>query len=193
MGRRILFLDIDGVLNSVRTYIAFGSYPDRLTPEHVAALDPVALGLIRRMCASAGVSIVLSSSWRVDHRWSDVGQALDLPIIDATPCLPFSRGEEIATWLSRNQDVSAYAIVDDIPDMLDGQRSRFVKICGEEGYLWRDHVKVCELLGASPYEGGPCSSAFMARRLGAGSLRWDEPSAAVDLPPVLALHHRSAQ
>ena len=121
---KILFLDIDGVLNSTRTCVAFGGYPMEL--KHIAAFDQVAIRLIQRLCDSAGVQVVLSSAWRLHCDFKDVGAALGLPIIDRTPSLSGNRGSEIARWLSEHPEVEQYAIIDDDGDMLDGQLSRFV-------------------------------------------------------------------
>ena len=112
---KVLFLDIDGVLNSRRTAVAFGSYPHKLA--HLERFDHAALGLVRRLC-EAGVSVVLSSSWREEYQHSEIGRALDLPIIGGTPVLSGSRGSEIAAWLVEHEDVRTWAIVDDDPDML---------------------------------------------------------------------------
>jgi hypothetical protein len=150
---RVLFLDIDGVLNSTRTCVAFGGYPMEL--EHLGAFDHVAIRLLQRMCDSAGVQIVLSSAWRLFHDHKEVASALGLPIIDRTPSMPGPRGGEIADWLSRHPEVEEYAIVDDDPDMLPEQLPRFVKTSGEEGLSFGDYRKLCSLLGANPYEGEP--------------------------------------
>ncbi|MDH0863237.1 HAD domain-containing protein [Mitsuaria sp. GD03876] len=93
---RVPFLDIDGVLNSSKTAVAFGGYPLELT--HIGAFDRVAIRLLHRFCDSARVQVVLSSAWRLHHPFADVGKALGLPIIDATPWLCGQpRGFEIAS------------------------------------------------------------------------------------------------
>jgi len=150
---KVLFLDIDGVLNSVRTCVAFGGYPMKL--EHIAAFDLVAIRLLHRLCDSAGVVVVLSSAWRLSHPFKEVGDALGLPIIDRTPSLPGPRGAEIAAWLAEHPEVETWAIVDDDADMLDGQLPRFVHTNGEDGMAWKDYAKLCEIFGANPYEGEP--------------------------------------
>ncbi len=176
--RSVLFLDIDGVLNAVRTCVGLGTYPHDLTAEHVALLDATALGLIRRLCQSSYCDVVLSSSWRITHDWRDVGRALRLPIVDCTPRLLGPRGKEIAAWLEAHPDVTRYAIVDDDSDMLPEQLAHFVKTDVNEGLLWRDYVRLCDLFGVGPYEGGPRAAKLEAVIGGSGSLVWDEPPAA---------------
>lgn len=150
---KILFLDIDGVLNSVRTSMAFGGYPMELT--HLEAFDQVAIKLLQRLCDSAGIQIVLSSAWRLHFPFKNVGQALELPIIDRTAYLGTTRGVEINDWLVRHPEVETWAIIDDDNDMLPDQQTRFVRTDGFEGMSWKDFSKLCEILGASPYEGQP--------------------------------------
>ncbi|MCO5338601.1 HAD domain-containing protein [Delftia tsuruhatensis] len=82
---RVLFLDIDGVLNSTRTCVAHGGFPHELT--HTEAFDWVAIKLLQRLCDSSGIQVVLSSAWRLTHNFKDVAKAFDLPIIDRTPSL----------------------------------------------------------------------------------------------------------
>lgn len=160
--KKVLFLDVDGVLNSTRTYIAFGGRPSKL--HHQRMFDQVAIGLLRRLCASAGIVIVWSSAWRQDHRWQDAAEAFDLPIIDATPMLGH-RGLEIAFWLEQHPQVEQYAILDDEPSMLDGQLSRFIQTSGHEGLTWERFTALCEVFGESPYAGEASHAGWVTTKL----------------------------
>jgi hypothetical protein len=150
---KVLFLDIDGVLNSTKTCVAFGGYPMEL--EHIRAFDGAAIKLIQRLCDSAGVQIVLSSAWRLHYPYEKVGEALGLPIIDRTPSFLGPRGLEINAWLADHPDVELFAIVDDGADMLPDQMPRFVRTNGHEGLTWGDFTKLCALFGESPFAGQP--------------------------------------
>lgn len=165
---KVLFLDIDGVLNSTRTCVAFGGYPMELT--HIGAFDQVAIRLIQRLCDSGGVQVVLSSAWRLIHPHDEVGKALGLPIIDRTPSLTGPRGLEINAWLSNHPEVKQYAIVDDDSDMLPDQIARFVQTAGHEGLTWNDFTKLCALFGENPYAGEPRNRSWRS----AGELAWDD-------------------
>jgi hypothetical protein len=149
---KVLFLDIDGVLASMRTAVAFGGWPHRL---HHAMFDPVAIGLVRAVCRGSGAKVVLSSAWRILHKHDDVGRAFELPIIDSTPQLIGARGTEIADWLAKHPEVTAYAIVDDDSDMLPEQMPRFVKTSAFDGLNWSAYLRLCELLGCNPHDGAP--------------------------------------
>ncbi len=144
---KVVFLDIDGVINSHRTAIAFGGYPHTFDGYERAMFDEVALALIRGIVKQAGASVVLSSSWRLTHEFALVGKALDLPIIDRTPSLCAPRGVEISFWLDKHPEVENYAIVDDDADMLGDQQPFFVHTSGFDGFAWKDAVKLAELMG----------------------------------------------
>ena len=138
---KILFLDIDGVLDSRRSVLAFNGYP---RPGSDEKFDPVAVALIRRLCNN-GVKIVLSSSWRIGQR-ETYKSILGLPIIGRTPCLEGVRGREIAQWLSSHEKPKKWAILDDDSDMLDEQMSHFVHVDASNGLLLQDYELLCHIL-----------------------------------------------
>jgi hypothetical protein len=58
----ILFLDIDGVLNSLASVVAIGqSYPAK--DVQTVTLDPVAVGLLKAMCKECDFHIYVHSTW----------------------------------------------------------------------------------------------------------------------------------
>jgi hypothetical protein len=108
---KILFLDIDGVLNTHKSIGQFG----------VDFIDRAMVILVARIVQVTGAKIVLSSTWRVD----DKDRALvvrelaqhGLELHDCTPVLAIGdRCDEIAAWLSNNSHVQRFAILDDWPD-----------------------------------------------------------------------------
>ena len=135
---KVVFLDIDGVLNSHRTAIAFGGIPFTTARSGRSRLDEVAIRLIGGIVRASGAVIVLSSTWRKHEDWLDYGPALDLPIIDRTPSLCGNRGTEIADWLRRHPDVERYAIIDDDSDMLPEQLPYFVHTSGFDGFTFSE-------------------------------------------------------
>jgi hypothetical protein len=152
---KVVFLDIDGVLNSQRSCIAFGGYPHEVVGFHRDMFDEVALRLIRGIVKQAGASVVLSSSWRITNSAHEVANGLDLPIMDITPVRWAAgqvRGHEIAEWLSKHPEVESYAIVDDDSDMLPEQAPFFVHTSNFDGFRWADAQKLCELLGIDIYD-----------------------------------------
>ena len=151
---KVIFLDIDGVLNSTKTSQAMGGYPQELYERE--AFDWMAIRLLQRLADSSGVQFVLSSAWRLYFSFEDVAKAFDLPIIGATPSSSADgteRGYEIRDWLTVHPEVDAYVILDDDPDMLEEQMSNFVKTDTNEGMSWKDFSQVCSILGESPFAG----------------------------------------
>lgn len=146
---KILFLDIDGVLNSARSCRAFDGYPHDFSDEGMRKFDSVAIGLVRKLCDKTGALIVLSSTWRMLHDISECAQGLGLPIFDRTPILEGPRGVEINAWLSKHPEVTRYAIVDDDSDMLPEQKQYFVKTNFEEGLSMHDFKALLGLLSDS--------------------------------------------
>lgn len=139
---KALFLDIDGVLNSRRTEVAFGGYPHDFSEHDMARFDWVAVGLIRKLCRETGAQIVLSSTWRLHFTVAEVAAGLDLPIVDATPDSPAGydgRGHEIAAWLADHPEVTHYAIVDDLAVMRREQAAHFVQTNDECGLTLDDY------------------------------------------------------
>lgn len=152
---KVLFLDMDGVLNSTRSCIANRGYPFDFSPEHMAMFDNIAVSMIRGLCAAGGVSIVVSSAWRTTHHWDAIGRALDLPTMDQTPSLLGCRGDEIAAWLAAHPEVAQYAIVDDDPDMLPEQLPFFVKTNGDEGLSFANLSRLADIFGINVHACAP--------------------------------------
>lgn len=113
---KVIFLDVDGVLNSAQD-----GYSIRLrTDSH--------LKLLQRIIKETGAKIVLSSSWRIGFtpasrnllaRFKEYG----LELMDCTPELPGScRGDEIRQWLTDNvynYDIENFVILDDEANMAE--------------------------------------------------------------------------
>jgi len=136
---KVIFLDIDGVLNSLRSCLALGGRPHSARDWHL--FDQVAVGLLRRAIEETGAVCVLSSSWRVDidrapGGLTALGECLGVPFIGVTrrsrgqEC----RGHEIRDWLAAHEDVQNWAILDDSSDMLPEQMSHLVHVDLREGF-----------------------------------------------------------
>lgn len=121
---KILFLDVDGVLNSWKTG---GRY----------ALKRSCLRRLQKIIEETECKVVLSSTWRRDEyalkRLKRVLKYRGLEILDKTIYIPSGpRGLEIQEWIKRN-DVKRYAILDDDSDMLEEQLKNFFQTDGDYG------------------------------------------------------------
>lgn len=154
MSRKIIFLDIDGVLNSLRSCLALGGYPfpGRSKERDWHLFDDVAVGLLRRVVSKTGAVCVLSSSWRLGmdaDDLQDLAERLGVPIIGKTrdTYSRERRGEQIRDWLQTNPDVVCYAILDDDSDMMHEQLPYFVKVNHDDGLTYAQHKQLIDLLG----------------------------------------------
>jgi len=109
---KVLFLDIDGVVNSRDST----NFKDSLWP-----LDPYKAFLVGKIQLETGCKVVLSSSWR--HHPDGVREVEKriVRIIDTTPTLLDKRGQEVSAWLSEHPEVTRYAILDDDSDFFEDQ------------------------------------------------------------------------
>jgi len=152
---KILFLDIDGVLNSfddmyarnMEWKISKQTVPSR--DDHGQLFDERCVRWLRYIVHKTECVIVLSSTWRkngltaIKYLWRD--RNLPGTVIDITPDLGTIRGKEIETWLKDFKDhVDTYCIVDDDSDMLEGQS--FVQIDGNIGLTKVDVGKIINIL-----------------------------------------------
>jgi len=140
-----IFLDFDGVLNSSERRKSRSTPTERngLYKENIAILNRILEGL-------PGAHIVVTSSWRIERTLAEMksemmgyGILIEGRHVDVTPILPDDgRGEEIATWLSRHQEIEQYVILDDVvDDLLPGQLTHTVHIDSRYG-LEAKHVDV---------------------------------------------------
>lgn len=137
---KIIFLDIDGVLNHFDWY-ASTEFQSIKTKEDVELdIDPRCTHRIMDLCNQFNAKVVITSSWKIS--WYSTIMRLErggLPhdyVIDHTPdylWIPVenfdkSRGAEIQGWLNNHPEVTNYVIVDDRVDFKEEQMSHFVQI-----------------------------------------------------------------
>jgi hypothetical protein len=139
---KIIFLDIDGVLNiHSRERDEYGS----LFHKHLE-------DSLKLIVNNTDAKIVITSTWRFSGLKSmqEMWKLRNLPgeVIDITPegsqqlesglFTGVIRGEEIKEWLSHHPEVISYVIIDDNKDMLDEQLPYFVKTSGN--YTHEDSI-----------------------------------------------------
>ncbi|HEX3624099.1 MAG TPA: HAD domain-containing protein [Verrucomicrobiae bacterium] len=144
---RIVFLDIDGVLNSQKSVLQFGTRY-RFGTSNIAALNEI----LRKTDAR----FVVTSTWREGLMLAEIAQFLErdgaLPgrMAGQTQILQTRRGMEIDAWLRGvPYPVSSFVILDDLDDM-DPHRKRFVQTDPQSGITMADAQRAIELLEAWP-------------------------------------------
>lgn len=137
---KVIFLDIDGVLNHEDYYR--WRY-EEITINHrdfvhpYSEFSPDSIKQLNRILKETGAEIILSSTWRFDEMdklqklFKEVG--IERPITDITPDLynvfnsHCCRGKEIEKFLNEHPEIDRYVILDDDTDMEDYQLPYFVK------------------------------------------------------------------
>lgn len=147
--RRILFVDIDGVLNSVDSAERFQTFE---------VLDPTAVQLLRVVTERNEAEIVITSTWRLWANWlalirrsfSEAGWE-NPPIIGRTPELRGVRGSEIAVWLAQNP-TDSFIIIDDDTDMLPEQMNSLVSCDPQHGFGEREVGEIDRIWERTSFE-----------------------------------------
>lgn len=111
MSRRVIFLDIDGVVAPIRSADRYGD------------LDPACIRVLNEIVASSGADVVVASSLRHGKTVAELQAMLDAHgfsgvVLDKTPTdvRPARRDVEIAAWLGTHP-VRGCVIIDDHADL----------------------------------------------------------------------------
>lgn len=145
----IIFLDIDGVLNSE---IFYGERHLRFESGEISRDDEnhsknnictKIISYLNLLCQQIDAVVVISSSWRSGETVESMQNTLNevgatFKIISLTPYTGYERGTEISKWLKNNInkethgclyfDFRNYVIIDDDDDMLLKQQQHFFKV-----------------------------------------------------------------
>lgn len=138
---KIIFLDIDGVLNSIIHSSIYKIKNNHTINNHSSDINSYNLDLLRLLVEATQSNIVISSTWRHDPTFID--STLDYhhkikvfkdffsqlgwdnaPIIGLTPVLHTIRGHEVAVFLdklSQTVHIEDFIILDDDSDFIIGQ------------------------------------------------------------------------
>ncbi len=137
--RRVIFLDIDGVLAPIRRWDRYGD------------LDPACIQVLNDIVASGGAEVVVSSTWRHGKTIGELQEMLEAQgfaglVLDKTPGdMPGAgRGKEIAAWLAEHA-VAGYVIIDDHGDMGE-LRTHLVQTHPAHGLLPADGPRAIAML-----------------------------------------------
>lgn len=152
---RVIFLDIDGVLNSKEFF------QNRQPTQELNEIDEEKVKLLQQIVQATNAKIVLTSTWRIYDKTDKVYQHLvgvlakyDLSIFDCTPWINEDRPHEIAVWLSMwnalrdvHEHIFGFVSLDD--DFTDKQYARYgmqhqlikTTFYGKHGGLQPEHVQ----------------------------------------------------
>mgnify|MGYP000937116832 CR=1 FL=1 len=169
MKQKIIFLDFDGVLNSVRSVTAEQNLVNAVRAKYdilagkpiASGFDPIAVKLMWQLIIKTDSYVVVSSAWRKAISLSDIRNIFHhefgWPSDDANERIigvtgrrgDGHRGREIQQWIDDHTVGIAnfkYIIIDDSYDFLDHQHKRFIQTDPYEGFLYRDYTKAMDLM-----------------------------------------------
>lgn len=142
---RVIFLDIDGVMNAHDSFYAengkevpLGNTLSRIAkrPAMLREMDPCKVALLALILnENPEVKLVLSSTWRLHYTTDQMDEIMHTScsrwpkgrFLGRTVEINGPRGREIKVWLSEHPEVTHYAILDDNSDMLQEQRDHFIQ------------------------------------------------------------------
>ena len=148
---RVLFLDVDGVLNN-------GSWAARMYEQGVRTyrddlLYEPSLEQLKRIINTTGALIVVSSAWRQIpasyQHLLDWLKKYGLEAYDKTPYVGSIRGDDITAWFTRHPGKWQYVILDDDDDM-DCHMDHLVRTDFETGLSEHDADRCIDILTNGP-------------------------------------------
>lgn len=132
VGKKAIFLDVDGVLNNMEFFDRMHKKENvNIFQEDI--LDKSCIANLKRIVDATSADIVISSTWRkipklMDALSSQIGE-FGLTILDRTEYLyRHERGDEIKEWLDRHQEYTEFVVLDDDSDMT-AVMDHFVQTC----------------------------------------------------------------
>lgn len=139
---KVLFLDIDGVVNCETTQQRHRGF---------IGIDPMMAFMVGKIQLDTGCEFVLSSSWRnsddgIEEVESQVAKMFDVTGNEDYSVNQDHRGREIKAWLDKHPEVTRYAILDDNTDFLPEQTSHFFKTSWSTGITEEIAKKVTDYL-----------------------------------------------
>lgn len=134
---KVIFLDIDGVLNN-REFYTKRSQDERVNKlsHPLDEFDPDCVERMNQIVEATNAKVVISSDWRftigIENIFKEVG--LNFEIYGKTPYRYGLRYEEIHEWLDKHTEVEDYVIIDDIEfQNFKSEGERFIHTNDEYG------------------------------------------------------------
>lgn len=160
LGQKLVFLDIDGVLNSQRFYENNVESIKKETDWPRCDIDQRACIRLQDIIKRTGAKVVISSTWRLNYYdflvrfLSEYG--IDVIGKTGRGCRDCVRGNEIYRWIKDNEEICGdywkykkYVILDDDSDMLYWQKDNFVHVNSQIGLSLSDVEIAVSMLNQS--------------------------------------------
>ena len=149
---KVIFLDIDGVLNSNKSFADNSEYDKLLRKVYDGSIDDIVrckmndidldkAFMVRDICNLTGAKVVISSCWRKLSIYPLIEEklvSLGVPIVGVTPYANGNRGAEIRKYLEENEVDDFVILDDDIFRDFNGLKNYLVKTSFYEEGLTED-------------------------------------------------------
>lgn len=154
---KLLFLDIDGVLNSTQSVYYYSRQKKKIRMETL--LCPIATSNLQHILEKhPDCQIVISSTWRKYYTLKQFKKIFDYYKIDSSRIIGITpinkgseiRGKQIAQWFSENPQYrfSHFVIIDDDGDMEQYLNTHhFVQTSSKSGLMWSQVEEVLKYFG----------------------------------------------
>lgn len=168
---RLLFLDIDGVVNTLMiwdepqgegrsTVFKDGYYFELNHPGDFKVSNKQAMLWVSKLCTDYNLGIIITSTWLIGHSLDDIKFALyssglskDVLVLGGiSENQGHTRGWQIESWFNETQldpDKTVMVILDDDNDMVGFQKdfTKYLIQCNTyTGFTHNDYVKASELI-----------------------------------------------
>lgn len=148
----IIFLDIDGVLNTIKT--------EELAPSGFIGVEDMPIKNLKKIIEETNAKIVLISTWK--NEWSkSIGykgedfkyleqrlNEFNITIFDKTNDCIYNRGEGIKKYLYYHPEITNWVVIDDIifDDYNDEISKHFIHTDQCYGLTFKQALKTIEIL-----------------------------------------------
>lgn len=144
---KIIFLDIDGVLNTDRWEFHLISNELPMGDDFGIYFDQDSVNNLAKIIAATGAVIVIHSTWKLANSLNWVRlmwrkRRLPGHIFDITPNIPpcYNKMDEIDTWLKNHQHIRSYIILDDEAEFSQSQLTHLIRVDSSMG-ISKSNVK----------------------------------------------------
>jgi hypothetical protein len=145
---KILFLDIDGVLNSDSWFHKPWTYVDGDHP-----IDPTLVERVNEIIRGSDCKVVISSAWREHFDLPDLisilkSKGLEAEVIGKTPRLPYGidRGIEIQAWIDLQDEPPTHIVILDDYEQMAHLEPFLVRTNPEVGVSNKDVLAALDML-----------------------------------------------
>jgi hypothetical protein len=150
MDKPVVFLDYDGVVNTVY----WREYDGEFKAKYAHSVDGFvnnfqAICWLNELYRKCPYDIVVTSTWRMNDNYKEClyngGLDREIQVLGRTPVIYNSRCKEISQWMKENDFTGKFAILDDDSDM-EELLPHLVRCNTFRGFGIEEMFKVLELI-----------------------------------------------